>query len=157
MSEEDWLVWNAADCDNSDEYLRFRSVMDSGAADHVSNRATVPHVGIRPSAGSRAGRHFTTATGGEVPNEGEQELDIVTEEGGTSSMVFQITDVKKPLCSVSKICDRGNRVVFGRSGGVIHDLRTNHLTPFSRTGRIYTMDFYVRKPVNPDTGFTRPR
>ena len=81
----------------------------------------------------------------------------MTEDGGSSSMIFQITDVKKPLCSISKICDRGNRVVFGRNGGVIHNLRTDQLTPFPRTGAIYTMDFYVRAPPNPTSGFGRPR
>ena len=151
--EDELLIWDAGDGRNEGEYVRVRGVMDSGSADHVSNRDMAPHVPVKPSAGSRAGKHFTTANGEEVKNEREQALNVITEDGGQSSMVFQITDVKRPLCSVSKICDRGNRVIFGRNGGVIHNLHTNKLTPFARTGSIYTLDFWVHKKA----GFARPR
>ena len=59
-------------------------------------------------------------------------------------MTIQITDgVKRALFSVAKICDRGNRVIFGQGGGVIHNLATQQLTPFRRTGGIYALDLWV--------------
>ena len=59
-------------------------------------------------------------------------------------MNIQITDgVQRALFSVAKITDRGNRVVFGRGGGVIHNLNTDALTPFKRVGGIYALDLWV--------------
>ena len=72
-------------------------------------------------------------------------MEVVTEEGGVTNMTFQTTDVKRPLCSVAKLCDRGNRVTFGASGGVIQNLRTGQLTPFRRRGGIYTLELWVKQ------------
>ena len=70
----------------------------------------------------------------------------MTEEGAMSDMVVQVTDVRKPLFSVTKLCDRGNRVIFGRGGGVTHNLATNRLTPFRRQGGVYMIDLWVQPP-----------
>ena len=67
-----------------------------------------------------------------MANVGEQKIDICTDDGGEAQMVFQVTDVNKPLWSISEICDRGNRVIFGRAGGVIQNLRSGSFTPFVR-------------------------
>ena len=80
-----------------------------------------------------------------MASEGEQSLKVMTEEGATTDMTFQITDVRRPLCSVAKLCDRGNRVVFGRGGGVIHNLSSGRMTPFRRRGNIYALDFWARQ------------
>ena len=72
-------------------------------------------------------------------------------------MTFQVTDVQKHLCSVAEICDRGNRVVFGINGGVIHNLRTNSITPFKRKGGIYMLDLWINQSEPAKTGFGRPR
>ena len=80
-----------------------------------------------------------------MANEGEQSLKVMTEEGATTDITFQITEMRRPLCSTGKICDRGNRFVFGRGGGVIHNLGTGRLTPFRRRGNIYALDFGVRQ------------
>ena len=95
-----------------DQWVKVSGVVDSGAADHVTRRDTVPHVPIRPSAGSKRGQNFISATGNKAPNEGEQPLQGYTEQGDDTDMVMQITDVKKTLFSVGKICSRGNRVIL---------------------------------------------
>ena len=78
-----------------------------------------------------------------MPNVGEQNICVCTEQGQQAPMTFQITDVNKPLWAVSEICDRGNRVIFGKAGGVIQNLRSGNLTPFSRSNGIYTIDFWI--------------
>merc|ERR1712008_301322 len=93
---------------------------------------------VRPSTGSRKGQHYLAAEDGTtMSNEGKQALEVMTDEGAPADMVFRITDVKKPVFSVGKLCDRGNRVIFGSGGGVIHNLKTNRLTAFRRKGGIY--------------------
>ena len=74
---------------------------------------------------------------------GEQHLQGRTEDGSVASISFQVTGVTRPLYSVGEITDRGNRVVFGKNGGVIQNLRTGKLTPFKRSGGVYELDFYI--------------
>ena len=137
-----------------DAPVKTSMVMDSGAAEHVASRLMAPHGPIRPSAGSRRGQRYVAANGCRMANEGEQTLEVVTEDGGAADMTFQITQVKKPLCSVARLCDRGNRVTFGRSGGVIHNIKTDRVTPFRRRGEYTQWTWYsdlpaVRLPMTP--------
>ena len=135
------------------EWVKVSSVVDSGAADNVTNRQTAPKVPVRPSEGSRRGQKYVAANGEKIMNEGEQELQVVTEEGAKANVKYQITDVKRPLMSVGKLCDRGNRVIFGRGGGVIHNVRTGTVTSFKRSGGIYTVDLWVRQNDGTASGF----
>ena len=80
-----------------------------------------------------------------MANEGEQHLQIMTEEGTAAQIPWQITGVRKALMSVSKLCDRGNRVTFGRGGGVIYNVRTGQMTPFNRSGGLYTLGLWVKQ------------
>ena len=150
--EEEHAAWNVHEPQYS-EYLKASAVMDSGAADHVTNRELAPTVEVVPSEGSRRGQHYITANGKRIPNEGQQRLAVMTEEGAHATMDWQITDVRRPLCSVSKLADRGNRVIFGAGGGVIHNVKSGRLTPFRRVGGVYALDLYVRQ--NASSGFTR--
>ena len=75
-------------------------------------------------------------------------------------MVYQIADVTRPLCSIAKVCDKGNRVVFDSQGGVVEDC-WGHKSHFARKGDIYTMNFFAMDPGNhtgeqQTSGFTRP-
>ena len=88
--------WNGS----GGEWVKVASVVDSGAAEHVASRETAPNVRIMPSAGSRRGQKYITAKGDAMVNEGEQSLKVTTEEGATTDITFQITDVRRPLCSV---------------------------------------------------------
>ena len=65
-----------------------------------------------------------------------------TYEGELTPVMFQVADVSKPLMSVSAICERGNRVFFGRAGGVIQNLATGKEIPFTRQNGIYVLDMW---------------
>ena len=133
-------------------YTHIPAVVDSGASDHCINRSTVPEVPIMPSPGSRRGQVYSAAGGKGIDNEGEQCLPLVTSDGSSAPLVFQVAAVRKPLCSVARLCDRGNRITFGRSGGVVQNLRNGKCTRFKREGSIYVMDFYM----DPESPFQRP-
>ena len=141
---------------DTDGYLKFTSVMDSGASESVAPPTMCPQFDIKPSAGSIAGQNYLSASNGVMYNVGEQVLEVVTEAGKERSIKYQMVDkVTRPLNSISEICDaggpRGQHVVFGRTGGVILNLDTGDQTPFGRTDGIYTMDMWVK----PKPGFTR--
>ena len=68
---------------------------------------------------------------------GELILHVTIDDGQDTSILFQLADVSRPLLSVSSICDRGNRVVFGRGGGVVGNIETGQEIPFERRGGLY--------------------
>ena len=131
-----------AEQDGQGRYIKFSSVMDSGASDHVVSRNVIPEVPVRPSAGPRRGQIYSAAGGKGIPNEGEQELPLVTNDGCPATLVYQVAEVRRPFCSIARLCDRGNRVVFGRGGGVVQNRRTGRCTPFQRDGSIYVLDLW---------------
>ena len=94
--------------------------VDSGAGDHVASLALVGKRRVRPSDGSRNGRHFVSASGGTMPNQGEAKL-VMKEPlaGSTVSSTFQVADVTRALYSVSKLCDSGCEVHFTAVEGVV--------------------------------------
>ena len=51
--------------------------------------------------------------------------------------------------SVSAICFKGNRVIFGKSGGVIQNIATGQEIPFERQGGIYALGIWIRRPSGP--------
>ena len=61
-----------------------------------------------------------------------------------------MAEVSIPLISVSAICERGNRVVFGRGGGVVQTIKTGLETPFHRRNGIYHLNLWV---MDGDEGF----
>ena len=47
-----------------------------------------------------------------------------TSEGKQGGITMQVTDVNKPLGSVGKIANAGNRVVFEPDGGYVENIKT---------------------------------
>ena len=125
------------------EWTEVKTVVDSGASESVAPPNMVPNIPVRPSAGSRRGQHYVSASGERMANQGEQKLPVVTENGEERSVTFQVTDVARPLCSVARICSQGNRVIFGARGGVIQNLETGSETPFLLEDGVYTMSLWV--------------
>jgi hypothetical protein len=82
---------------------------------------------------------------------GEKKFSMVTTEGHWAEATFQVAEVTRPLCSVTKICDRGNRVVFEAEGGYIENYATGVKTKFARKSNVYVMEMYVED----SSGFAR--
>ena len=55
-------------------------------------------------------------------------------------MTFQVAKVTKPLCSVSKICERGHTVVLDESGPYIKHRKTGAVIQFKQERGVYVMD-----------------
>ena len=106
-------------CHLNDQWMKIEAVMDSGAADSVALAVIAPWVPISESVGSKRGQIYMSACGEKLPNLGEKLMKVWTNEGKPAMATFHCADVTRPLCSVSKICDQGNRVVFEGQGGFI--------------------------------------
>ena len=119
--------------------------MDSGLCSPVAPPSMAPGHPIRPSAGSKAEKSDSSASDHPLYNLGEQVLKVVTDNGLDTEVLLQLADKSCPLVSVSTICNFGNRVIFGRGGGVIYNLSIGMEVPFQRRGGVYALGLWVRK------------
>ena len=126
---------------------RVELTIDSGAAEHVVGPMDLPHLPVGPS---RKHIQYTMANGHKTSNHGEQHVRAVTQDGHEIAFKAQVTDVHRPLMSVSRICDKGNRVVFEDHGGYIESLTTGKKIQVHRDRNVYRLQVKV-----PDSGFMR--
>ena len=138
--------------DDGPRWQRITSVMDSGAADSVAPEDIASWIPVVASPGSKRGQHYLSASGDRLPNLGQKSLQVVTEEGTATTTTYQIADVTRPLCAVSKACESGNVVVFTKEGGFIQ-APNGARTKFRRDRNVYLLDTWIREPA---PGFTGP-
>ena len=134
------------------KWVKLEAVVDSGAAESVAPERMAPWVPKRESEGSRRGQTYLSASGDKLPNMGEKQFDMMPPEGSWAQATFQMAEVTRPLCSVSKICDKGNRVVFELGGGYVENIQTGTGTSFLRQNNVYVMEMYVQDPSSAAAG-----
>jgi hypothetical protein len=120
--------------------------VDSGASENVIAEGMAPGVKTVPSSGSRNGVQYVAANGMAMPNRGEQHIQVLTEEGHQCTLNMQVTDVKKALMSVARVCDAGHEVLFTAKGGEIHHLESGQVTKFNRVDNVYRLQVGVVSP-----------
>ena len=82
-------------------------------------------------------------------------MKVWTNEGKPAMATFQCADVTRPQCSVSKICDQGNRVIFEGQGGFIEN-KSGFQTSFKRENNVYVLEMHAKKPGEMASGCARP-
>ena len=130
-------------------------VLDSGAADSVCPKEMCPQYAVEDSDASRAGVYYTGANGGKLYNLGQTHVPVALDNGARAMATFQVAEVSRPLMSVSKVCEMGNRVIFGANGGYILNLETGGTTQFVKKEGIYIFNMWI-PPVS-ESPFGRPR
>lgn len=93
--------------------------VDSGAGASAAPPRLAPQVPVSPSAASRRGRTFKTASGQEIPDLGQKRLTAQTSEGVAVSMNFAVADVHKPLLAVSEALEKNCVVHFEKGNSYI--------------------------------------
>ena len=78
-------------------------------------------------------------------------------DGKLKAMDFQVTDCKKPLASVAKIIDRGNRVVFDKDESYILNKATGENIMLERERGTFVMvvEFEMDEDENTTSCFRR--
>ena len=112
--------------------------VDSGAEDSVWPSSHVSWGNVSPSEDSQKGIGFVAANGERMPNYGTTEVAF-EKDGKLRKMNFSVTDCKKPLASVSKIVDKGNRVVFDEDESYILNKKTGEKIALERDRGTYVM------------------
>ena len=119
--------------------------IDSGAADCVMPKEVL---GDRfPLLPAKEGIRFCAANGTPIQNYGR--LFSTAEKRGLNCMQFHVTDVKKPLASVSRIVEKGSSVHFTPSESYILSPSGEKIVLKLENG-VYVMN------VEYCSGFTRP-
>jgi hypothetical protein len=118
---------------------KIKFTVDSGAAETVCKKTDATDF---PTiyGGSESLTKYIMPNGEIVGNDGEKHLKVKIAEGERFIARTQLTDVRKPLMSVSKVCDEGNIVVFKQNGGCIQSEKTGKKTSFSREGNVYALE-----------------
>ena len=87
--------------------------VDSAAEESVCPLHWAEQFGLEPVPKGREMK-LVNASGGKIAHWGSRKVTMHNEETGRAlEMGFQVTDVKKPLLAVSRLCERGNVVQFG--------------------------------------------
>lgn len=82
-----------------------------------------PDFSIQPNAEQEKGTYYLAAGGARLPNFGEKH--VRTNAGGKRCKIrLQVAKVRKPLLSVGRVFDKGNRVIFDRAGEYVQHIAT---------------------------------
>ena len=80
--------------------------IDSGVAESVMPKGMLDREPLVEGEAKRMGVKYVAMNGDKIENYGEKKIRFKKEGlGGTNDMLFQVTDVGKPVASVSRILD----------------------------------------------------
>ena len=140
---------------NVQDDVPFSVVLDSGAAEHVTDNVDALGYAIEPSPGSRAGKGFIAANGAKIANKGQMTLSLRADDGRPIVSTFQVCETNRPLWSVGKICDSGCKVVFdSNKAEVIRKTTGKPVCTFQRSGGLYVANLTLSNPKR-SSSFTR--
>ncbi len=87
------------------------------------------------------GREYYAANGTRVLDEGRRQPELWTSDGKKRSIAFSVAKVRKPLFSVSKSNDLGNRIAFDANGSYIENKASGEKIDIDREHGVFTMKF----------------
>ena len=87
--------------------MRIETVIDSGAADSVAPISLAEWLPLEPSQGSVRGQSWKSARGQIIPNQGQRQMQVHTEEGSVVNAFNQVGEVDKPLGPVAHVRQGG--------------------------------------------------
>ena len=144
---------NALDIEDAEDMASFEGgqwemlprgiTIDSGAAETVLPKNWCTKIPLRESEASRKNTYYLAANGQKIFNEGERNVTFATSTGSLCAMNFQVCDVTKPLGSVSKICAKGNRVVFDDDFPYIESKSSGERLPLQQRNGVYVLDVWT--------------
>ena len=145
---------------NDDDLVAVWALVDSGCGTHIADAAKhFPGATVVESEGQRRGQVFINASNGEIANEGQITVHMLTNEGRKKPTCFQNAKVGLPILSVKVLCDESD-VSFTKKGGTITDRDSGEVTAFVKRCGVYFAKMWVPRSVCPngdsEPGFARP-
>ena len=118
------------------------------------NSEFAAYIPVKPSAGSKAKKNYTSANGGKIPNLGERVVKFQTMEGATKKIRFQAAPVKRTLVSVAKLVEAGNEVKLEKKNPRIVNEATGEITYLKYRNGMFILQMWVKNEQTA-SGFTR--
>jgi hypothetical protein len=112
--------------------------IDSGAEVSIWPSTHVSWKNVKPTDESERGIGFVAANGSRMKNYGGTQVKF-EKDGKVRAMNFDVTDCKKPLASVAKIVDQGNKVVFDQGESYILNKQTGEKILLERERGTFVM------------------
>ena len=132
---------------NGSGWRRLSAIMDSGSAECAALESIAKKIPLVETEASRQGQTYHTADG-VIKNKGEKTVTMYSETGDQYCARYQITDVTRPLNSISRVCDQGNNVLFKQTGGWIINHETRRYTWFPREHGVYVLHSWINESTN---------
>lgn len=135
------------------EWVNMEVTVDSGPCETAISENMITHIQLHESQGSKATQKCEAATGQDLHNLGERRCFLATDDMEQPLIMHvQVSEVTKPLLSVTKAADMCYEAVLGKYGGYLLDTENGNKVPIRRSkGNLYVMDLWVR-----DVGFRCP-
>ena len=129
-------------------WKKVSAIMDSGSAECVAPETIARNVPLMETEASNQGQTYHTADGGVIKNKSEKTVTMYSEDDQFRARC-QITDVTRPLNSISRVCDQVNNVWFTKTGGWIISHETGRYTWFPREHGVYVLHSSVNESFSP--------
>ena len=147
-------------------YKPIQVVVDSAAVDCVLAKGDSDKLRgdtqepLKKGPAAKEGICYIAADGVEIPNEGELDVAVNTQEGHECQMTWQVADIQKTLLAVPALTKSGHEVVFRKKDGYIRNLKSGRTIKFDKKGELYitTMWMSTRRPSEKSrsSSFRRP-
>ena len=132
-----------------DGWEEIEITVDSGACDTVLPSKMLAGVPLEETEASRKGEEYEVANGHVIYNEGMKRCIMMTKGSATpKGIIFQVSDVHKPLMSVGSMADAGFECLLGKAGGFLRDEDSGEMIPLMRRGNLYHFKAWVRSADN---------
>ena len=136
------------------DWERIEITVDSGACDTVLPSRMLSSIRTESTEASRRGDEYEVANGHSIPNYGQKRCVMMTSGSAIpKGVIFQVSDVHKPLMSVGSMADAGFECLLSKNGGIMRDVDTGEEIPLERRGNLYILTAWVKSA---DTDFHRP-
>ena len=119
--------------------------IDSGAVDTVCPKKFAENSALRETEESKNGHYYLAANCTQIPIYGRKTVKGMADDYSKVQVEMEVADVKKPLMSVRRMTEAGNRVVFEPSGGYIEDVHTGEKLQMRETGGMYMLKMWVQR------------
>jgi len=127
------------------EWEELMIAVDSGATETVVSSENAKSVPTVSGQASKAGVKYSTANGEVLDNEGEKHMVMSSAEGVIRAITAQVTEVNKPLLSVSKMVNAGYTVTFSPEGSYLYDGYTGEGMDLVESKGLYWVETWMKR------------
>ncbi len=122
--------------------IELEMAVDSGATESVMPSNVMKHVPLSQNK-EKAKTKYEVANGEILTNEGQKDMVVVTAQGKKKKLTMQVVNVNKPLLSVRRAIDGGNRIVFEKGWSYIENVSTGEKTWMEEKGGMFMLKVWV--------------